>query len=68
MTITPISFFSSRALLQSSVSLISAVAHECPLRKPDMLDESVGAKEAYSWSNITFSNSLEIAGRTLTGR
>jgi len=33
-----------------------------------MLGENVGAKEAYNWSNITFSNSLEIAGRTLTGR
>ena len=28
--------------------LISAVAQECPSRKPDMLDENVVAKEAYS--------------------
>ena len=24
------------------------VAHECPLTKPDMFDESIGGKEAYS--------------------
>ena len=65
---TPTSFFSSSARLQSSVNLINAVAQECPLRKPDMLGEKIGAKEAYIWANSTFSNSLEIAEITLTGR
>ena len=45
---THLLLFVIRALPQSSVRLISAVAHEYPLSKPDMLDESVGAKEAYS--------------------
>ena len=45
---TPTSeFFSSRALLQSSVNLISAVAQQCPLRRPDMLGEKLGTTEAY---------------------
>ena len=64
---TPTSCFSSRDFLQSSVSFISAVAVECPLRKPDMLGEKVGKNEEYNKSNNTFSNSLEMAGRTLTG-
>ena len=54
MAITPVSFFSSSALLQSSVSLINAVVHECPLRKPDILDESVGAERHTADQTLLF--------------
>ena len=45
---TPTSCFSSRDFLQSSVSFISTVAVECPLRKADMLGEKVGKNEEYN--------------------
>ena len=60
MAATPTSFFKSRARLPSSVNLINAVAQECALTKPDIVDEKVDVKEEYSWSNITLSKILEI--------